>query len=64
MREVGVAPVDLPGQITRTGGAWAFMVRTWTGEVWVRNSASADTWKVSCMSRAGWSSGKLSAVKL
>ena len=54
----------LPGQITRTGGGSAFMVRICTGEVWVRRRASADTWKVSCMSRAGWSSGKLRAAKL
>jgi len=40
------------------------MVRICTGEVWVRSSVSADRWKVSCMSRAGWSSGKLSAAKL
>ena len=45
------------------------MVRTCTGEVWVRNNSREPSGfglkkNVSCMSRAGWFSGKLSLVKL
>ena len=54
----------VPGKMKRTGGRRAFMVLICTGEVWVLSSVSGDRWKVSCMSRAGWSSGKLSAEKL
>ena len=53
----------------RMGGDWLIMVRTWTGEVWVRStfrSPSASGWKkkVSCISRAGCLGGKFRAVKL
>ena len=53
----------------RIGGAWVSMVRTCTGEVWVRNSMREPSSlglkkKVSCISRAGWPSGKFSLVKL
>ena len=51
------------GEIVRAGGRRASMVRICTGEVWVRSSAPPDTWSVSCMSRAGWSSGKLRPTK-
>ncbi len=55
--------------ITRIGGFCVSMVRICTGEVWVRSSlrspsAFSRKKKVSCMSRAGWPTGKLSAVKL
>ena len=43
------------------------MVRTCTGEVWVRSTSpplSGPTNNVSCMVRAGWSGMKLSASKL
>ena len=53
----------------RIGGFCASMVRICTGEVWVRSSLRSpfsSGWKkkVSCISRAGWPSGKFSAVKL
>ncbi len=35
---VGIAAIGPAGQITRMGGFWASMVRTCTGEVWVRSS--------------------------
>src|SRR5690606_30953558 len=46
-----------------------FITRICTGEVWVRStrvtpSGCGAMKKVSCISRAGWPSGKLSAVKL
>ncbi len=44
-------------------GGWVFSItRLCTDEVWVRRSTSGLRWmkKVSCMSRAGWSSAKLS----
>jgi hypothetical protein len=63
--------------MTRIGGFWVSMVRTCTGEVCVRNSMreppapGSDPWScfglkknVSCISRAGWPSGKFSFVKL
>ena len=55
--------------ITRIGGFWLSMVRTCTGEVWVRSSSREPSGfglkkNVSCISRAGWPSGKLSLVKL
>ena len=55
--------------ITRIGGFWLSMVRTCTGEVWVRSKSRDPSGfglkkNVSCISRAGWSSGKLSLVKL
>ena len=55
-----------PGHITRIGGCCFSMVRTCSVEVWVRRAMSGfwSTKKVSCMSRAGCSSGKLSAVKM
>src|SRR5471030_2379391 len=45
------------------------ITRTWIGLVWVRSSlrspfASGFRKKVSCISRAGWRGGKLSAEKL
>ena len=54
----------LPWQIIRTGGSIRSMVLIWTGEVWVRKTTSGPKKKVSCMSRAGWSGGKLRASKL
>ena len=53
----------------RLGGFCASMVRTWTGEVCVRSTlrspfASAGKKNVSSISRAGWPSGKFSAVKI
>ena len=53
----------------RIGGFCVSMVRTCTGEVWVRNSMREPSSfglkkKVSCISRAGWPSGKFSLVKL
>ena len=53
----------------RIGGFFASMVRICTGEVWVRSTlrsplASGGKKKVSCISRAGWPTGKFSAVKL
>ena len=58
-----------PGQITRIGGFWLSIVRTCTGDVWVRSSmrepsAFSGKKNVSCMSRAAWPSGKFSLVKL
>ncbi len=55
--------------ITRIGGFCASMVRTCTGEVWVRSSSREPSGfglkkNVSCISRAGWPSGKFSLVKL
>ena len=55
--------------MTRIGGFWLSMVRTCTGEVWVRSRSRVPSGfglkkNVSCMSRAGWSSGKFSLVKL
>ena len=54
---------------TRIGGCCASMVRICTGLVWVRRtlrapSASGAKKKVSCISRAGWPTGKFSMVKL
>ena len=53
----------------RIGGCCVSMVRICTGEVWVRRSLRVPSSpggkkKVSCISRAGWPSGKFSAVKL
>ena len=50
--------------ITRIGGFWLSMVRTCTGEVWVRSSSREPSGfglkkNVSCMSRAGWSSREI-----
>ncbi len=42
------------------------MVRTWTGEVWVRRTSpepGGSTKKVSCSWRAGWSAAMLRASK-
>jgi hypothetical protein len=44
--------------MTRIGGASVFIVRIWTGDVWVRNTFRSPLWsgcrkKVSCISRAG-----------
>ena len=55
--------------ITRIGGFCASMVRTCTGEVCVRSSSREPSGfglkkNVSCISRAGWPSGKFSLVKL
>ena len=49
-----------PGQITRMGGCWLSMTRACTEDVCERSTMSgrASTKKVSCMSRAGWSSAK------
>ena len=47
-----------------TGGRCFSMVRTCTGEVWVRSSTPSLTKNVSCSERAGWSAGVLSASKL
>ena len=54
-----------PGQMTRIGGRWCSIVRAWIDEVWVRSRMSGffSMKKVSCMSRAGCSGGKLSAEK-
>ena len=51
------------------GGFCASIVRICTGEVCVRNTSFSFDGpglrkNVSCISRAGWSGGKLSAVKL
>ena len=32
-----------PGATIRIGGGWVSIVRTWTGEVWVRSTMSSDT---------------------
>ena len=66
-REAG-EPI-VAGMITRIGGFWLSIVRTCTGEVCVRRRSREPSGfglkkKVSCMSRAGWFSGKLSLVKL
>ena len=55
-----------PGERVRIGGMLASMCRTCTDEVCVRNNMSGFvcTKKVSCMSRAGWCSGRFKAVKL
>ena len=55
--------------MTRIGGFSLSIVRICTGEVWVRRSIRSPSGlglkkKVSCISRAGWPTGKLSAVKL
>ena len=59
-------PIDAPFYFAWVlrDGRWAFMARICTGDVWVRSTVSAETCSVSCMSRAGWSSGKFSAEKL
>ena len=54
---------------TRIGGFCFSSVLICTGEVCVRSTsrsppALGSKKKVSCMSRAGWPAGKLSAVKL
>ena len=54
----------LPGAMIFTGGGPASMVRICTGEVCERRMRPPSTKKVSCMSRAGWSGGVLSASKL
>ena len=54
----------LPGAMIRTGGGPAIIVRICTGEVCERRMRPPSTKKVSCMSRAGWSGGVLSASKL
>ena len=66
---VGVAAVGAARMMIRIGGFCDSMVRTCTGEVWVRSSMRVPSGfglkkNVSCMSRAGWFSGKLSLVKL
>ena len=48
----------------RIGGWRDIMVRTCTGEVWVRSSRPSVKKKVSCSSRAGCPWGRLSASKL
>src|SRR5699024_10434312 len=55
-----------PGEIVRIGGLFSSMCRTCTEEVCVRSriSGSVCTKNVSCMSRAGWCSGKFNAEKL
>ena len=59
-----------PGAITRIGGGVFSITRTCTGDVCVRSSTPRPSGgggsrkNVSCMSRAGWSGGKLSALKL
>ncbi|MND06156.1 hypothetical protein D3C83_273700 [compost metagenome] len=55
--------------MTRIGGFCVSMVLICTGEVWVRSSNRSPfslglKKNVSCISRAGWPSGKFSAVKL
>ena len=55
--------------MTRIGGFCVSMVRTCTGEVCVRSNSREPSGfglkkNVSCMSRAGCSSGKFSLVKL
>jgi hypothetical protein len=55
--------------MTRIGGFCASMVLICTGEVCVRSSSREPSGfglkkNVSCISRAGWPSGKLSLVKL
>ena len=52
-----------PGQMTRMGGFWRSIVRTWIDEVCVRSrmSGSFSMKNVSCMSRAGCSGGKFRA---
>ena len=47
----------------RIGGCACSIVRVCTDEVWVRSKMSGERWmkKVSCMSRAGWSSAKFRA---
>jgi hypothetical protein len=56
--------------MTRIGGFCVSMVRICTGEVCVRSSIFSALpgfgcmKNVSCISRAGWPTGKLSAVKL
>ena len=55
--------------ITRIGGFCVSMVRICTGEVCVRSSRREPSGfglkkNVSCISRAGWPSGKFSLVKL
>ena len=54
----------LPGQIMRMGGCVFSITRVCTDEVWVRSRMSGlfCIKKVSCISRAGWSSGKFSDV--
>ena len=61
----------VPGLTTYSGSGRVSMARIWTGEVCVRSTMPEDadpsgaaTNRVSCISRAGWSGGKLSASKL
>jgi len=53
-----------PGAIMRRGGPSFSMPRTCTGEVCVRRRFPPSSQNVSCISRAGWSAGMLSASKL
>ena len=73
LRRVGGVGIDAIGaaRADRRGSAASgvSMVRTCTGEVWVRNSMREPSSfglkkNVSCISRAGWPSGKFSLVKL
>ena len=54
----------LPGATMRIGGGPASIVRICTGDVCERRMRPPSTKNVSCMSRAGWSGGVLSASKL
>ena len=61
----------LPGLTTYSGSGRVSIARTCTGDVWVRSTtpdccapSGPATKIVSCISRAGWSGGKLSASKL
>ena len=56
----------LPGTMMRIGGACDSIYRICTGEVWVRITAPGRSLiqKVSCICRAGWLAGMLSASKL
>ena len=53
-----------PGAMRRSGGLRPVIARICTGEVWVRRTKPPSTKNVSCMSRAGWSSGRFRAWKL
>ena len=53
-----------PIATARIGGLRVSIARTCTGEVWVRSRWPSSSQNVSCVSRAGWSVGMLSASKL
>jgi hypothetical protein len=55
----------LPGEIVLIGGLFSSMYLTWTMTcAYATKYLDQSVWKVSCISRAGWYSGKFNAVKL